>query len=145
VELGRLRRNQSSMTRTGGKRVQKGSQSGSGKALAFKYYIHDTAAGYVLEMSGPFTESSVAELACCWETAKTSRKGGALTLDLRGLTLVDEGAKVWLASMSHEGARYLPESFMRDAVAGIPGRKAADGSFPAERSFWHRLFARAAQ
>jgi hypothetical protein len=133
------------MTRTGEKRVQKGSQYGSAKPLAFKYYIHDTAAGYVLEMSGPFTESSVAELACCWQTAKSSRKAGALTLDLRGLTLVDEAAKVWLASMSHEGAKYLPESFMRDAVAGLPGRKTEEETIATERSFWHRLFARAAQ
>ena len=101
------------MTVTGEKKVHKGSIR---TTSAFKYYIHDTAEGYSLEMSGPFTESSVAELACCWQTAKTTLKDRTLTLDLRGLTSVDDGAKQWLASMSHEGAKYLPESFLRDAV-----------------------------
>jgi hypothetical protein len=124
------------MTRTGEKKVQKGS---IGKTLAFKYYIHDTAEGYALEMSGPFTESSVAELACCWHTAKTTLKGRTLTLDLRGLTSIDEGAKQWLAAMSHEGAKYLPESFMRDAVAGMPGRQKDELAAPVKRSFLGRL------
>jgi hypothetical protein len=125
--------------------VQKGSKCGTGSAIAFKYYIHDTAEGYVLEMSGPFAGASVAELACCWKTAKTTLGDRALTLDLRGLTSIDEGAKLWLASMSHEGAKYLPESFMRDAVGGMPGRQADETLVPVKRSFLGRLLMRAVQ
>lgn len=123
--------------------MQKGSKYGSTNTVVFKYYIHDTAQGYVLEMSGPFTESSVRELSCCWDTARTTLKGRALILDLRGLTSVDEGAKLWLASMSHEGAKYVPESFLRDAVAGMPGRNADEEEAVAvKRSFLGRLLTR---
>jgi hypothetical protein len=74
-------------------------------------------------MWGPLTEMSVAELACCWQTAKPTLKDRILTLDLRGLTSVDESAKQWLASMVQEGAHYLPETFLRDSLAGEPGRE----------------------
>jgi hypothetical protein len=102
-------------------RVQK-ARKHSGSSVVFKYYIHDTAAGYSLAMSGPLTASSVAELDCCWQTARTTLKNRDLILDLRGLTSVDDAAKQWLASMNHEGAKYLPETFMLDTVAGLPGR-----------------------
>jgi hypothetical protein len=110
------------MTRTAPQRVQKAVQDKTGNFIGFKYYIHDTALGYSLEMSGPFTESSVPELACCWDTARTTLRGRVLTLDLRGVTSLDEKARQWLASMNQEGARYLPDSFLLDSMAGEPGR-----------------------
>lgn len=97
--------------------VQKGS-SNDGKVVAFKYYIHDTSAGYTLAMHGPFTESSVSELNCCWATAKTTLGDRMLMLDFRGLTFIDDTARQWVAGMVQEGARCLPEAFLREAVAG---------------------------
>jgi hypothetical protein len=41
-----------------------------------------------------------------------------LILDLRGVKHVDERGKQWLAGMGLEGASYIPESFLRDAMAG---------------------------
>jgi hypothetical protein len=93
-------------------------------AAVFKYYIHDTVDGLKLEMFGALKESAVGELSCCWQTAKTTLKGRTLTLDLRNVTEVDESAKQWLASL--EGAKYLPESFLLDAVGGLPGRAMTD-------------------
>jgi anti-anti-sigma regulatory factor len=116
-------------------RVQK-ARKHTGSSIVFKYYIHDTAAGYSLEMSGPLTASSVSELDCCWQTARTTLKNRDLILDLRGLTSVDDAAKQWLASMNHEGAKYLPETFMLETVAGLPGRAAAESP---RRNFFGRL------
>jgi hypothetical protein len=124
------------MTRTTPQRVQKAHRRTTGGPVGFKYYIHDTSAGYSFEMSGPFTESVVAELECCWQTAKPTLNHRSLTLDLRGLTVVDEAAKQWLAAMHIEGAHHLPESFLRDTVAGIPGRPDEE---PCKQSIFGRL------
>jgi|GEM_PF-6108632 len=119
------------MTKTGAQRVQKGSAYGSQNVVSFKYYIHDTTRGYAMEMIGPFGHSAVPELACCWQTAKTTLKNRELTLDLRGVTSVDDVAQQWLASMAQEGAKYLPESFLLDAVAGLPEPQEAEASLRA--------------
>jgi hypothetical protein len=111
------------MTRTGQKRVQKALDTNASALSVFKYYIHDTAFGYAFEMHGPFLESSVSELSCCWETARTTLRDRTLTLDLHGITSLDEAAKQWLASMNQEGARCLPERFLRESLAGQPGRE----------------------
>lgn len=92
----------------------------------FKYYIHDKPSGYSFEMLGPFTESAISELECCWKTAKTTNKSRTLILDVRGITFVDEKAKQWLASMHQEGAKYLPDTFLLDTLAGQPGRQAEE-------------------
>lgn len=87
------------------------------RPATFKYYIHDTAAGYSLEMLGAFTEQALPELSCCWQTAKSTLGNRTLTLDLRGLISADDSARRWLASMTQQGAKCVPESFLRDAVA----------------------------
>jgi hypothetical protein len=105
----------------------------------FKYYIHDTAKGYSLEMVGPFTEGCVADLACCWQTAKTTLKNRTLTLDLRGVTSVDESARQWLAAMGQDGARYLPDTFLLETLAGLD-RNAHSSSRMAKLNFFGRIF-----
>ena len=130
---------QSCMTKTGGQRVQKGSKGGTETSIVFKYYIHDTADGYSLEMYGPLSEASVSELACCWQTARTTLRNRHLTLDLRGVTSVDDPAKQWLASMALERARFLPESFLRDSLAGSQGGVGLTVR-QAKRGFIARLF-----
>ena len=127
------------MTSTGKQRVQKGSRSGGpASSIAFKYYIHDTADGYSLEMSGPFSAHAVPELACCWETARTTLKNRSLTLNLKGLTSIDDAARQWLASMSVEGAQFVPESFLRNTLAGNLASDEADQT--KQRTALRRLF-----
>jgi hypothetical protein len=84
----------------------------------FKYYIHDTAEGYRLQLSGDFTDHQVSELNSCWLTARNTLRDRKLILDLREVKHVDERGKQWLAGMGLEGASYVPESFLRDAMAG---------------------------
>jgi len=105
----------------------------------FKYYIHDTSKGYLLEMAGPLTENCVAELNCCWQTAKTTLKDRVLTLDLRRVTSVDESARQWLAAMSQDGAKHIPESFLLETLAGLD-RNAPSAGKSAKPTFFGRIF-----
>jgi hypothetical protein len=91
----------------------------------FKYYIHDTAEGYRLQLSGNFTDHQVSELNSCWLTARNTLRNRKLILDLREVKHVDERGKQWLAGMGLEGASYVPESFLRDAMAGDSAARAS--------------------
>lgn len=93
-------------------------RSGSSvRSSCFKYYIHDSSDTCRLELQGEFTEAEVTELSGCWNTARTTLGARKLVLDLRGLRMVDDAAKRWVAGMAQEGAVYVPESFLRDALA----------------------------
>jgi hypothetical protein len=124
------------MTKTGNERVQKSSNLTS----MFKYYIHDLSQGYTLEMYGPLGETAVSELTCCWNTARTTLRDRNLTLDLRGITLVDETARQWIAAMAQDGAKLLPETFLLDTVAGLNRKAPGDKADEPRVGFFYRLF-----
>jgi len=84
----------------------------------FKYYIHDGIGVYRLQLLGQLSESDVGELSSCWETARTILGGRRLVLDVREVTSIDDTGKKWLAQMMQDGAGCLPESFLKDAIAG---------------------------
>ena len=88
-------------------------------ASAFKYYIHDTAEGYIFELHGPMTHACVREINLCWQTAKPTLYARNVIMDLRGVTSLDEETRQWLASMREDGASYHPETFLLDSVAGL--------------------------
>jgi hypothetical protein len=106
------------------------------RSSCFKYYIHDSSDACRLELQGEFTEAEVTELSGCWNTAKTTLGKRSLILDLQGLRMVDDAAKRWLAGMAQEGAVYVPESFLRNALADhTPEPKRP------KPGFWGRLVA----
>lgn len=106
------------------------------RSSCFKYYIHDSSDTFRLELQGEFTEAEVTELSGCWNTAKTTLGNRKLVLDLGGLRMVDDAGKRWVAGMAQEGAVYVPESFLRDALADrTPEPKAP------KMGFWGRLLA----
>ncbi|HEY7303588.1 MAG TPA: hypothetical protein VH601_05715 [Bryobacteraceae bacterium] len=106
------------------------------RSSSFKYYIHDSSDTFRLALLGEFTEAEVTELSGCWNTARTTVGQRNLILDLRGLRIVDDAGKRWLAGMAQEGAVYVPESFLRNAMADhTPEPKAP------KASFWSRLVA----
>jgi anti-anti-sigma regulatory factor len=84
----------------------------------FKYYIHDGAVACRLQLLGQVSESEVAELTSCWQTAQTTLGSRQLVLDLREVNSIDDAGKKWLAGMIQDGAACLPESFLVDAIAG---------------------------
>ncbi len=88
------------------------------RSSLFKYYIHDGIAACRLQLLGQLTEADIRELNGCWRTAKTTLGARPLVLDLHALKSVDEAGKQWLAGMAQEGAVCMPESYLRDLVAG---------------------------
>jgi hypothetical protein len=72
-----------------------------------KFYIHDSAAYFRLELIGELTEIDIAELTGCWCTAKSSIAARKLALDVRQLKAVDEAGRQWLSSMIRDGACYI--------------------------------------
>jgi hypothetical protein len=99
---------------------------------SFKYYIHDSTGQFRLELLGELTETGVADLTGCWHTAKSTVADRKLVLDLRGLKAVDEAGRQWLASMSMEGASYLPDSFFESCLAAHSGN--SEGPAPARNN-----------
>jgi hypothetical protein len=106
------------------------------RSSSFKYYIHDSSDAFRLELQGEFTEAEVTELSGCWNTARTTVGKRKLILDLQKLRRVDDTAKRWIAGMAQEGASYLPDSFLRNALADhTPETKAP------KTGLWGRLVA----
>jgi hypothetical protein len=107
-----------------GERAKAASNAAAGAVTArvrsssFKYYIHDSTDALRLKLIGEFTQADVTELNGCWRTARTTIGKRKLVLDLNTLVAVDEAGKQWLASMSAEGACYVPEDYLLTCVAG---------------------------
>ena len=72
-----------------------------------KFYIHDSADYFRIELIGELAEMDIAELAGCWCTARSSISRRKLALDVRGLKAIDEAGRQWLSSMVREGAAYI--------------------------------------
>lgn len=77
------------------------------RASLLKFYIHDSAAFFRIELIGELTEIDLPELAGCWRTAESSVRQRKLALDVRQLRAVDPAGRQWLASMVRNGAQYI--------------------------------------
>lgn len=86
-------------------------------ASLFKYYIHDGIEALRLQLIGELSEAEVTELDGCWRTARTTLGCRKLVIDVRTLAKVDEAGKRWLAAMAVEGASFVPDSYLRGAIA----------------------------
>ncbi len=111
------------------------------RSSSFKYYIHDTAERFRLQLSGELTEADVPELNGCWRTAKTTLANRTLLLDLRALKAVDDAGKQWLAWMSTEGAVYQPESYLKTCLAGQAVSPAESAKAARKLSLFGKLLA----
>lgn len=107
-----------------------------------RFYIHDSAAYFRIELIGELTEMDIAELAGCWCTAKSSVSGRKLALDVRYLKAVDEAGREWLASMVREGAAYITGKDRSGAYLirpdWRPGGSGLDDNSPGTK-FWRTL------
>ncbi len=97
-------------------------QKNSTRSAFFKYYIHDGVDCCRLQLFGEFTETQVPDLTGCWNTVKTTLGARKLVLDVRQMHATDELAKRWLIEMAAEGALFVPESYLRDGLAGDHSR-----------------------
>lgn len=99
-------------------------QSKSSRSSIFKYYIHDAVESCRLELIGELSDAEVPELNGCWTTAKTTLGSRKLLLDLRKLSAIDDSGRQWIISMAADGASLLPDTFLRNGLAGQTGFQA---------------------
>lgn len=124
-------------SRTG---AQSAATHGFTGASLFKYYIHDGIDSLRLQLIGELTESEVTDLDGCWRTARTTLAGRPLVIDVRTLAKVDEAGKRWLAAMAVGGARFVPDCYLRGAIAS-DRPLAKPLRTPEKLTFWSRLVA----
>lgn len=86
---------------------------------ALKYYLHDGAKSFRIQLLGALTEDDIPELAGCWRTARSSVLGRQLIIDSRKLDRMDEAGRNWLQEMVDEGA--IVEDQLGSSIA-IPAR-----------------------
>jgi hypothetical protein len=111
------------------------------RASSFKYYIHDSIGVLRLKPIGELVQADIAELNGCWRTAKTTLGKRKLVLDLESLRTVDEAGKQWLASMSAEGAYYVPENYLVTCIAAQHAAQSEVPAVPAKQGVWKKLIA----
>ena len=78
------------------------------RSSRFKFYIHDGVDACRFELIGELGEADVPELYGCWRTAATTLGKRKLVLDLCRVNAVDDAGMQWIASMTAEGAAYIP-------------------------------------
>src|ERR1700761_7616694 len=105
---------------------------------SFKYYIHDSIDVLRFKLIGELTQADIQELNGSWRTARTTLGKRKLVLDLQTLRTVDEAGKQWLASMSAEGACYVPENYLVTCIAGQHAAE-MEPSTPAKQGLWKKL------
>jgi hypothetical protein len=106
---------------------------------SFKYYIHDSIEVLRFKLIGELTQADIPELSGCWRTAKTTLGRRKLVLDLQTLRTVDEAGKQWLASMSAEGACYVPENYLVTCIAGQHAPEIDPPALRAKQGLWKKL------
>ncbi len=84
---------------------------------SLRYYIHDGADAFRLQLLGQLAEADLAELTGCCQTADSSLRGRKLRIDLRGLIAADRPSQKWLADMTKKGAEYMATSGFSSQLA----------------------------
>jgi hypothetical protein len=102
---------------------------------SFKYYIHDGVECCRLQLFGELTETEVPDLTGCWNTVKTTLGERKFVLDVCGLQSADDLGKRWLVEMAAEGAKFIPESYLRDGLAGDE----SEADAPARGGFFSKI------
>jgi len=71
---------------------------------ALKYYLHDGATCFRIQLLGTLSQADLSELSGCWRTARSAVSGRRLVIDLVKLAGLDEPGRAWLEEMIAEGA-----------------------------------------
>jgi hypothetical protein len=71
---------------------------------ALKYYLHDGATSFRIQLFGTLSEADLPELSGCWRTARSSVAGRRLVIDSIKLDGLDGAGRSWLEEMIGEGA-----------------------------------------
>jgi len=83
---------------------------------ALKYYLHDGAICFRIQLLGTLSEADLPELSGCWRTARSSVVGRRLVIDSIKLEGLDEAGRTWLEEMISEGAAIEDRSGVSKAI-----------------------------
>src|SRR5271165_6886475 len=86
---------------------------------ALKYYLHDGATCFRIQLLGTLSEADLPELSGCWRTARSSVAGRRLVIDSKKLERLDGAGRLWLDEMIAEGATIEDRS---GESAAVPAR-----------------------
>jgi hypothetical protein len=77
-----------------------------------KITIHNAAGHLSLELAGRLAGAWVCELEHCWYTARASHPHRTLSVDLTGVTFIDQAGRYLLQLMHRDGVRFVASSLM---------------------------------
>ena len=77
-----------------------------------KITIHNAAGQLRLELAGRLAGAWVCELEHCWHIAKASYPHRQLSVDLTGVTFIDQAGRYLLQLMHYDGVRFVASSLM---------------------------------
>jgi anti-anti-sigma regulatory factor len=90
-----------------------------------KITIHEADGPLRLELEGRLAGAWVCELEHCWHTAKASHPNRKCSVDLTGVTFIDQAGRYLLQLMHRDGVRLVGSGLMRqdilDYIAGSTG------------------------
>jgi hypothetical protein len=69
-----------------------------------------------LELEGRVAGAWVSELEHCWHTAKTRHPHRQLSVDLTGVTFIDQAGRYLLLLMCREGVDFVAPGLMRQDI-----------------------------
>lgn len=90
-----------------------------------KITIHDAADPLRMELEGRLAGAWVCELEHCWHTAKASHPNRKFSVDLTGVTFIDQAGRYLLQLMHRDGVSFIASGLMlQDVLDHITGSTA---------------------
>jgi hypothetical protein len=87
-----------------------------------KITLHDAAGLLRVELEGRLAGAWVCELEHCWHTAKGSQPNRKYSVDLTGVTFIDQAGRYLLRLMHRDGVSLVASSLMlQDILDHITG------------------------
>jgi len=81
-----------------------------------KITLHDTADPLRLELEGRLAGAWVCELEQCWRTTKASHPNRNCSVDLTGVTSIDQAGRYLLQLIHRDGASFVASGLMMQDI-----------------------------
>jgi anti-anti-sigma regulatory factor len=85
-----------------------------------KITVHDAVGQLRLELEGRLAGAWVCELEQCWHTAKASYPNRTLSIDLTGVTFIDQAGRYLLQLMHRDGVSFVACGLMMQDILDHP-------------------------
>jgi anti-anti-sigma regulatory factor len=81
-----------------------------------KITIHEADDPLRVELEGRLAGAWVCELEYCWRTAKANHPNRKCSVDLTGVTFIDQAGRYLLQLMHRDGVRFVGSDLMRQDI-----------------------------